>query len=132
MSIFTRYLFFLVVISLASFSAIAQEVAALPLPYEDFFAYLFKNIGGFKGASSMAVGLLVAQMLVKLFETKVGNLIGKWKMTAIGLLTLIIGVIGMALTTDVSIVTALFSSANLVLLQGFAHQTYKQFIEKED
>ena len=112
----------------------AQEAtqAAAALPYDQFFAFLFENIGGFKGASSMAIAVLVAQILLKLFETKVGELIGAWKMAIVALLTLVVGVLGMAMSTNVSIVTALFSSANLVLLQGFAHQVYKQVVVKKD
>ena len=69
---------------------------------------------------------------MKMFETNVGSFIGKWKMTIMALLTLIVGVTGMAISTNVSLVTALFSSVNLVLLQGFIHQTYKQFFVKVD
>jgi len=121
-------IFLLLTFPLVVFANAAVQV----LSYEEFFAFVFNNIGEFKGATSLGVTFLIVQILVKLFETKVGALIGKWKLTIVAFLTLIVGTLGMSISTNVSIVTAIFSSANLVLLQAFGHQVYKQFFIKED
>ena len=124
-----RTIIFMIILFTIPTMAIAQVAL---ISDQDFFQFVLKNLGGGNGISSLGVTVLVAQLLVKIFETKVGALIGKWKFTVISLLTLLVGTLSFSMTTNVSITVAFFSSANLALFQVFINQAYKQFFVKVD
>jgi hypothetical protein len=107
-----------------------QDVPA-PITYDEFINFFVQSLGGFKGAGVLGTAVLVAQIALKLLQTGVGQLLGKWKLTVVGLITLIVGVLGLK-ATGANWGAALLNSSTLVAFQALFHQIYKQFMEKKD
>lgn len=114
----------------ATFSAVVWAQTE-PVSYDEFVAFLLQSMGGFKGASTMAAVALVVQILMKLIQTNAGELLGKWKLLTVSLLSLVGGVLALKLT-GLTWGASLLHSATLASLQVFLHQGYKQFIEKKE
>ncbi len=108
-----------------------QVVAEPPLSYDVFLGYLFASIGGLKGVGTLATVVGVAQILLKLLQTTAGELVSKYKLLAVSLLTVVVGTASMMMAGEISFFSALIHSSNLASVQVFLHQIYKQFIKKE-
>jgi hypothetical protein len=119
--------------------AIAQAVAAsLPasmpasmpvIPYDQALQQLLALLGGLKGATAMAVVVVVVQGLMLALKTPLGDYAGKYKLLAITGLTLVGGV-GALLLSHVTIVGALTNATTIAAIQVFIHQIVSQFTEK--
>jgi hypothetical protein len=109
----------------------AQDGTTEPVSYDVFVAFLLQSLGGFKGAGSLAVVAGVIQILMKLFQTSAGELLGKWKLLAVALLSLAGGMLALKLS-GVSWSAAALHGTSLAAAQVFLHQLYKQFIVKSD
>ena len=121
----------LLTVLLFCFAGLAFAQAVDPaVSYDEFFAFLMKSLGGFKGAGALGTVALVVQLLMKLFQTQAGELLGKYKLLAVLGLTLVGGVITLKLT-GVSWGASLLHSATLAAAQVLIHQLYKQFLDKK-
>lgn len=115
--------------------AIAQEVGVEPVPeasFDEFFSLLWKSLDELKGAGILTSVTIITQLVMKLVQTKAGELLGKYKLLLVSLLTLILGVTGLMTQSGMDLVTALLHSSTFTAAQVFIHQLYKQFFEKED
>lgn len=113
--------------------AFGQEAVDLSkeLPIQDFVMSLVESIGGFKGASSLAIAAAVVQLVMKFFRTSLASFAGKYKLVIVYLLSVVSGVMSMKLA-GVDLFAAFLHSNTLAAIQVFGNQVYKQFIVKED
>ena len=116
---------FLLLVATIAFGQVAPEVS-----YDEFIAFLMKSLGGVKGASSMAIAVLVAQVGLKLIQTSAGELLGKYKLLVVAGLTMLVSIVGM-MVTGTELLPALLGSSGIAAVQVFLHQIYKQFFEKK-
>lgn len=134
---FTIYsLGFLAAFGLFIMSAMAQvDDPMATIPVSSFLEALLASLGGFKGASGLAVAGLVVQLLIKLLKTDLmGKLFDKidgiWKLVIIMTLTYASGVITLVLQ-GVDWGAALIHSTTLASLMVLGNQVYKHFTEKK-
>jgi hypothetical protein len=118
---------------LVSFSALAQEVAAVAAvvppvvpPTQDEWTALLTSIGGLKGASSMAIAAVVIQGLMLLFRTKLGEMAGKFRLLIVSVLTLVGGIIALKIS-GVEGPALFMHSTTLLSFQVLLNQVMKQF-----
>lgn len=95
----------------------------------DFILELLKSMGGFKGASMMAAAVLVTQLLMKAFQTKLADKAGKWRLLAVTFFSLASGILALKLS-GIDWMAAVMHSTTLAALQVFVNQFKKQFIDK--
>jgi len=88
--------------------------------------------GGVKGMSTLGVAAALSQLLLKMMGSPLAKYAGKYKLVLITLLTLVSGVTGLMLTTEMSVWAAMMNSASIVAFQVFVHQIYVQFVKKGD
>jgi len=124
-------MFSLLVLSLLVFSSVvfAQEVDVAS--YSDFFTFLFKSIGDFKGASTLGIIVIASQILLKFGQSQFGELLGKYKLLFISLFTTIGTLVGLMVAGNIAFLPALLSGAGLTAFQVLGHQVYKQFVVKK-
>lgn len=109
---------------------IAQvEPAAASLPvelsYGDALQYLLASLGGLKGAGALAIAAAVTQGVMRLFQSPLGTLAGRWRWLAYSGVSLVAGVLTMKLS-GVDWVTALVSSTTLTGVVNWLHQASVQ------
>ena len=102
------------------------------LPTADWLMLLITAIGGMKGMSALGIAAAVAQLLLKFMATPLSKFAGKYKLLAITVLTMVAGVLGLMMASDVSFMAALMHSTTLAAFQVFVHQLWKQFVDKSD
>lgn len=93
--------------------------------------FLLQSLGGFKGASTLAIVVLVSQLLMKFVATPLLKLDGAMKLLIISGLTIVGGVAGLMVQTGMDLGAALMHSSVLAALSTYVHQLYKQFIAKK-
>lgn len=123
---FFACLFFFVLFTGMAFAADVIE----PPSQMDIMAFL-AALGGLKGASALVIAAAVVQGIMLALRSSVGNFLGKWRLTAVLLLSVVAGVIALRIS-GVSLGAALMHSTTLAALQVLANQIYKQFFEKKD
>ena len=112
------------------FSAVAYATDAdVTVGNDQFLMSLWQFIGGAKGMSGMALVAAVVQIVMMFFKTSLANFAGKYRLLIVLGLTLFGSVVGL-MSQGVSLAAALVNGATLSAAQVFAHQLYKQFIEK--
>lgn len=99
------------------------------VPTEQWVLQLVGFISSAKGLSVLALAAGATQLLMLLFQTPIGNLAGKWRLSLVALFSLAFVLIG-ALVSGMPIGVALFSAPVLAALQVFLNQIYKQFFQK--
>jgi hypothetical protein len=115
----------------ASALAFAADVLPQPVSSDEFLAALLGSLGGFKGASTLVIVGIVTQLAMKLLMTKVGDFAGKWKITIVLTLSIVVGVVGLMSTEHLTLLAALLHSTTLAAFQVLGHQLLVQFSEKE-
>jgi len=95
----------------------------------EFIQSLIVAIGGFSGASTLAVVGIIVQLLIKFFKTPIALFASKYKLVIVSGLSVVGAVIGLSMQ-GVDLLSAIMSGGTLAAIQVFVHQIYKQFIEK--
>ena len=108
--------------------ALATE-ADVTVGTDQFLMSLWQFVGGAKGMSGMALVAAVVQVVMLFFKTSLANFAGKYRLLIVLGLTLVGSIVGL-MTQGVSLAAALVNGATLSAAQVFAHQLYKQFVEK--
>lgn len=129
-----RMVFMIVLMCLVPTSVMAQ--VALPtelveVDTADALMFLLQSLGGIKGASTLAIVVLVSQLLMKFVATPLLKLDGAMKLLIISGLTIVGGVAGLMIQTGIDLGAALMHSSILAALSTYVHQLYKQFIVKK-
>lgn len=103
--------------------------AEVPIPSDaDVLSAILKFIGGISGASSLGIALGLVQTLAVVFSSQWGNLLGKWKLVAVSLISVLVPLLG-ALVAGTPILSAVLSGAVLAALQVFVNEVIKHFKE---
>lgn len=110
----------------------AQAVAAVPVePQIDELMKFFASIGGLKGASAMAIAVVVVQGLLLFFRSALARFAGIYQLLIVNGLTLIAGILGLKMS-GVDWASAILHSQTLAALQVFANQIWKQYQKKDE
>lgn len=91
-------------------------------PSKEDIAAMLTALGGIKGAGTMAIVILVCQILMMLMKSKLGAFSGGWQLVIVTGLSVIGTVAGYAMVNNVSIGAALVSGVGLAAIQVFGHQ----------
>lgn len=117
----------IIALAIISFAAIAQDV---PAPTIGEVQDLLKSIGGLKGASALAIAVVVVQALLLLVRSSFVKLKGSIKLLIVTGLTLVSGVLALVVS-GLPVSAALLHASTIAAFQVFAHQVLKQFLEKK-
>ena len=88
---------------------------------------LIKAVGGVKGGGTLAIIMLVVQLIMWLLKGFFANVAGKWKLIAVLGLTLVAGIIAMMMQ-GVTLGASLLHSSTIASAQVLLNQAYKQFL----
>lgn len=92
---------------------------------------LLKAIGGIQGGGTLAIIMLIVQLLMWLLNGFFAGKAGKYKLVAVMGLTLVAGVVALMMQ-GMSLGAALLHSSTIASAQVLLNQTYKQFFVKKD
>ncbi len=113
--------------------AFAQAAASLPvdapLAVGDALSELVRLLGTLKGASALVIALVVVQAVMLALRTPLADKLGKWKLTALLLLSVVVGTLS-AKVAGATWLAAISAGPTLAGFQNFAHQIWTQFTEK--
>ncbi|MCC6811339.1 MAG: hypothetical protein IT381_28170 [Deltaproteobacteria bacterium] len=117
---FTVALAALLVVPLVAF---AQAAASMPvdLSLDEALKQSLPIITSFKGASALAIAVGVTQLVMKLAQSPLGNLAGKWKLIVVTGVSIVATYLGLV-AAGTSWLSALIAGPLLAALQVFAHQ----------
>lgn len=121
LSIFAFCLFF---VGLKAFA----DDAVIP-PTADEFGALLASLGGLKGASFVAIAVVVVQGIMLLLRSKLGEMAGKYRLLIVYLLSVVGGVLALRIA-GVDLGAALLHTQTLAALQVLVNQVIKQFFQK--
>lgn len=119
---------FVLTLCLFPIVALAQEVAP-PVDAAAALENLINSLAGLKGAGALAISAFVVQVIMRLLNTKLGDVAGKWKLLIVYVLSVVSGVLGLK-AAGLDIGAALVHAQTLAAFQVLANQVYKQFIKK--
>lgn len=116
------------------FAIFAQEV---PAPMAD--ADVVQNIlavlttKGLQGLAAVAAGVQIIMLALRseFVIAKLGDLKGKYRITALLALTVVSGVLTL-MTQGMALVPAILHSSTVAAFQVLANQVYKQYVVKKD
>lgn len=97
-----------------------------PLPDSSFWAAVLGFIGSVKGMSVLALAAAATQLAMVFFRTSYGNVAGKFKISIVLGLSVVLTLIG-ALASGANFFGALVSGPVLAAIQVFVYELYKQF-----
>lgn len=115
---------------LFTIAAFAQTGVIVP-PTNDEMGALLAALGGLKGASAVAIAVVVVQGLMLLLRTSLGEMAGKWRLLIVYLLSIVSVVLALKVS-GVDLGAALVHANTLAALQVFLNQVFKQFFQKAD
>jgi hypothetical protein len=113
----------------------AQEIPLQEnLDVQSYIKLLLESLGGFKGASSLAVVMVFIQIIMHslrlpYFQSKLPPMVGKHKFLMIYFLSIVSGILALRIQ-GVDWMASLFHSNTLAAYQVFMHQAIKQAKEK--
>lgn len=102
---------------------------SLPVPSSDELQALLVAIGGAKGAGALAVAALGVQAVMMLLRTGLGDLVGKYRLLIVYLLTVVSSVLALKMA-GVGVGAALIHSQTIAAIQVFGNQVFRQFFVK--
>lgn len=102
--------------------ALAQA-ASMPadLSFDEALKQSLPIITSMKGASALAIAVAVTQLVMKLAQSPLGNLAGKWKLIIVTGVSIVATYLGLVFA-GTSWLSALIAGPLLAALQVFAHQ----------
>lgn len=112
-----------------------MDVVIPVLTNEQFIEQVLALLGGIKGASSLAIIAILAQVFMKFVGTPWADIlangsdVGKYKLTIFLFCTYLLSVVTQ-IVAGVSVVQALTSATALSALMVLLNQIYKQFFQK--
>jgi len=129
---------FTFLLTLPTFAADAVAAVVAADPDSAFLDALLKSMGDFKGASGLALAIIVVQLLMKFLDSSYFELVtnsalykkylppykGKIKLLALTLFSMIFGILTL-MSSGVPLSAALLNSATLATAQVFIHQWMK-------
>ena len=120
-------------LAVAFFSSVALSQGDMVIypPTEQDWALFFASIKGTKGIASLGGAAAIVQLLLYLFRSDLGILLGKWRLVAVTLLTTLSGALLLKLS-GLDWPSSLMHGTTLSAFQVFIHQFYKQFFIKKD
>ena len=122
---------FLSIFAFCLFPVVAFATDVIVPPSVDELAALVASLGGIKGASFVAVAVVVVQGLMLLLRSKLGEVAGKYRLLAVYLLT-VAGSVFALRVAGVDLGAALLHSQTLAALQVFVNQIFRQFFQKAE
>lgn len=114
---------------LASILAFGDDQAVVPA--DQFMVAFWQFLGGFKGLSGMAAVAAVVQIVMLFFKSTLSGFAGKYRLLIVTGLTVVASVVGL-MGQGMTLTAALLNGATLTAVQVFAHQLWKQFVEKKE
>lgn len=106
-----------------------KDDLATDLDTEIFLQAAMLALGSWKSLGAMGLAALITQLLMLMLRTPLGSFAGKWKLVAVYLLSVISGLLILKVS-GMSWGAAALHTQTLAAFQAWAHQMYKQFIEK--
>lgn len=103
--------------------ALAQAAASLPadLTVDEALKQSLPIIASFKGASALAIAVGVTQLVMKIAQSPLGNLAGKWKLLIVTGISIVATYLGLV-SAGTSWLSALIAGPLIAAVQVFAHQ----------
>lgn len=99
-----------------------------PISESAFFAKLLELLGQVKGASVMAVAMIVAQAVMYFFRTPLADFAGKYKLAVVAVVNLVVVVLG-GLVSGLPLLGAIFNQAVFVAIQIAVNELLKHIKE---
>lgn len=119
-----------------SFATFAQEVVAPAMPTDEFISLFIESLGGLKGASALAIVILVLKILFAFLNSEIAGKIAFMKNLDPGLKLFIIlfisyvsGVLTLMSVSNLSFGAAFIHSTSMSALIVLLNQGYKKFIK---
>lgn len=106
-----------------------KDDPATNLDTEIFLQAAMVALGSWKSLGAMGVAALITQLLMLMLRTPLGSFAGKWKLVVVYLLSVVSGLLVLKVS-GMSWGAAALHTQTLAAFQAWAHQMYKQFVEK--
>ena len=127
-----RAYFILTILTGLFMSALAWAADAIVAPTTDELTAFITAIGGIKGAGVLAIVVLAVQGLALIFRTQLGKFAGIYQLLIVNGLTMVLGVVGLKMTTGMSWLAVLLNSQSLAMAQVYFHQVINQTKKKAE
>jgi hypothetical protein len=115
--------FILIVLSLVSFSAFAQQFTD---PSASDWMALSTQIHGLLGLGLFGIAFLIVQVLFLLFRTSVGQVLGVYQLLVLSALSVLV-TIGAKIVTGQPLISVLTDGPTLIAYQVLINQVMKQW-----
>lgn len=116
-------------LSIALFPVLALAGIDDVVPTEGWILELLQFITTAKGLGALAIGAGVTQLAMRLLQTPLANVAGKWRLTLVAALS-VVGIVLGGMVTGLPFMGALLTAPALAAFQVLLNQIYKQFFEK--
>jgi ABC-type multidrug transport system fused ATPase/permease subunit len=114
----------------ASLSCFAEVIVppgdSSPLTDSQALDLALRLIGGLPGAGTMAVVLIVVQLLYVVLRSQFGEKTGVWKLTVLSALALVLGFLSL-MAQGIPVTSAILHASMLPLIQNFFAQVVIQY-----
>lgn len=133
-SAFARLLLLQSFIIVFCLRALAQVAEVVPVTNSELFQFILENFGNFKGAGTIVLVNLIAQILMKFLGTPLFDglkLDPKYKFLFFAIMQMAISITGVMLATNVSFGEAVMSSGLLLTIVNYGYRIYELFFEKK-
>lgn len=114
--------------------ALAVDPSFLPVDNEAFFSAIFAALSSLKGAGTLSIVLLVAQLLMKFGGTPLFDALKldpKYKFLAFAILSTVVSTIGLMVGTELTFVQAVMANGGLLPIINYLYKIYELFFEKK-
>lgn len=132
----TNFIFVIFLLLLFSlFSPVLYAVSSASITEVQFLELFIKSMGGLKGAGTLGVVGIFIKLLLSFAHTKMSDrlfkdLSGAMKMSIVLGLSLISGIIGLMVVSDLTFGAALIHSSTLSAFVVLSDQMFKHYIKK--
>lgn len=121
-------------LAIPALAQVAMPDPSLPVSSDEFIQLLLNSLGGLKGASGLAVTMVVVQLVMAFLRTPIADSLfgkpsAKLRLVIVSALTVVGGVVALKIS-GLSTGAALVHASTMAYLQVFLHNLYSNFIEK--